>query len=74
MHFQKCESIKTPRGSSSEAGRRVTVVDKQGQDKARHTGVKGRSKKPLRKLVGLLFRPSRMAKALRDYVRLLSPA
>lgn len=72
--FQKCEPIKTPRGNSTEAGRRVTVVDKQGQDKARLTGVKGRTKKPLRKMVGLLFeshlRPIRRRESLSDWLRI----
>lgn len=37
-----------------DSARRVTVVDRPGQDKAHFTGLKGKAKKPTRKLVSLL--------------------
>uniref|UniRef100_A0A7E4ZQU6 Uncharacterized protein n=1 Tax=Panagrellus redivivus TaxID=6233 RepID=A0A7E4ZQU6_PANRE len=48
------ELPKSPRGNIAmnvpDSARRVTVVDRPGQDKAHFTGLKGKAKKPTRKL------------------------
>ncbi|CAD5221724.1 unnamed protein product [Bursaphelenchus okinawaensis] len=51
--LEKFENVRTPKHSStSDLTRRVTVVDKPGQDKAHYTGLRGRTAKKLaRRLV-----------------------
>jgi hypothetical protein len=58
--FQKLESARSAKSSQNDLTKRVSVVDKPGQDKAHFTGLKSRTKKTTRK-VGWIYRGRKMA-------------